>query len=139
MMAEELVELGRKKRLTVSVGPVVTLTGVRCLSVGRVLARTECGLAYAARGIQNGKGADLQMGLNTVRTGVQQVSQMMPQGAGLSRRILSAVNQMDREVRRGRISKASATKMIKTLQELKLDVDRLFATGARACPGGTKK
>ncbi len=138
-MAEELVELGRKRRLSVNVGASVALSGVRCLSVGRVLARTECGLAFAARAIQSGKGEDLQIGLNTVKTGVQQVTQMMPQGAQISRRILGQVNSMDRELRKGRISKAQATKMIRSLQELKLDVDRLFATGAKACPGGKGK
>jgi hypothetical protein len=116
------------------------LTGVRCLSIGRALARTECGLAYAARAIAGGRAQDLQVGLNTVRFSVKYVDQMMPTGAGLTRKILSKVSSMDRDLKKsGKISTARAKEMFKDLQDLKLDVDRLFATGASQCPGGKGK
>lgn len=137
-MADELIELGRKSRSSglASSG----LTGVRCLSVGRALARTECGLAVAARALQNGKAQDLQMGLNTVKGSVRQVAQMMPQGGAVVRKVLSAVSTMDRDLRKEkRLSKSKASDMFRKLQELKLDVDRLFATGAAACPGGKRR
>lgn len=132
-MAEELVELGRSRR------GAAALTGVRCLSIGRALARTECGLAYAARAIQKGHAVDLQMGLNTVKGSVRQVAQMMPQGGSAARKILSAVTTMDRDLRREKkLSKSKAAGMFQKLQDLKIDIDRLFATGATACPGGKR-
>lgn len=133
-MAQELVELGRSRR-----GAGSSLTGVRCLSVGRALARTECGLAYAARAIQKGQAADLEMGLNTVKGSVRQVAQMMPQGGAAARKILGSVTTMSRDLRKEKkLSKSKAGAMFQKLQELKLDVDRLFATGASACPGGKR-
>lgn len=127
-----MFELGRKA----SKAPA--LTGVRCLSLGRMLARTECGLAVAARALQNGKAQDLQMGLNTVRVSVRVVSQTLPSGSSTARKILGQVDQMDRNLRKGKISKAKSGEMLRTLQNLKLDVDRLFATGAAECPGGKR-
>lgn len=129
-----MLELGRKTRSSAS-GP----TGVRCLSIGRAIARTECGLAYAARALQKGNAQDLQMGLNTVRISIRLVSQTLPEGSSASRKILSQVDAMDRSLRKGKISKAKSGDMFRTLQGLKLDVDRLFATGAAACPGGKKR
>jgi hypothetical protein len=116
---------------------VAKLTGVRCLSIGRALARTECGLAYAARAITNGKAQDLQMGLNTVRSSIKHVDQMMANSGGATRKILAKVSSMDRDLKRnGKIGRAKAKEMFQSLQDLKLDVDRLFATGAALCPGG---
>lgn len=118
----------------------VKLTGVRCLSIGRALARTECGLAYAARAITNGKAQDLQMGLNTVRDSLRHVDQMMSNSGGTTHKILAKVSSMDRQLKKsGKISTAKAKEMFKSLQDLKLDVDRLFATGAAQCPGGKEK
>lgn len=115
------------------------LTGVRCLSIGRMLARTECGLAVAARALQKGQAQDLQMGLNTVRVSVRAVEKMMPMGSSTARKIVSSISSIDRGFRNtGKISKAKAGEMFRKLQDLKLDVDRLFATGAAACPGGKK-
>lgn len=137
-MADELIELGRRSRSSRAVPS--GLTGVRCLSIGRAIARTECGLAYAARAIQNGRAQDFQMGLNTVRVSVRYVGEIMPAGSPATRKIVSSISSMDREFRnKGKISKAKAGEMFRKLQELKLDVDRLFATGAAACPGGKKK
>lgn len=138
-MAEELVELGRRKPLRVVVAPRGEMTGVRCLSLGRMISRTECGLAVAANGLQAGSAQSFQMGLNTVQIGIRSVNQMLPAGSQVARRILSSISSMNQELKKGKISKAKSAQMFKTLQDLKLDVDRLFATGAQACPGGKKK
>lgn len=117
---------------------MANLTGVRCLSIGRALARTECGLAYAARAVASGRAADLELGLSTVRQSIKYVAGMMG-GAPVQKIVTQAAAISRRLEKEKKISKAGAKQIFKTLQGLKVEVDRLFAQSASQCPGDGKR
>lgn len=117
---------------------MANLTGVRCLSIGRALARTECGLAYAARAVAGGRAADLELGLSTVRQSIKYVGDMM--AAAPVHRIVAQTASISRRLEKEKkISKAGAKQIFKTLQGLKTEVDRLFSISAQQCPGDGKR
>lgn len=111
------------------------LAGVTCLSLGRSLSMVECGLAYSANGVIEGKAGAVSLGLSTVFQAIGNVNRMLG-GNKLTGEIMTKANLIERNMQlKKKIPASKSKQMLEDIRKMKSDVDLLFAAGASVCSG----
>jgi hypothetical protein len=110
------------------------LSGIGCFQMGRLLSRLECGLAVAGRGILSGNAQEVAAGLQTVRNERVISRTFLGQNAAY-RRMGASADAITKMLITKTVSKRKSSEILKRLQSMKADVDKLFQETAKACPG----
>lgn len=107
-----------------------------CLALGRRISNLQCGLATAARSIQQGDAAGLLQGLSVASRFSQDVERLMPRSAGEARSILTAAQSIDRELRaKKKVSAQESAKILERIRNLAKKADALQDSADKACGG----
>ena len=108
-----------------------------CLALGRRISNLQCGLATAARAVQQGDAAGLLQGLSVASRFSQDIERLMPRGAPDARSILTAANSIDRELRsKKKVSAQESAKLLERIRNLAKKADALQSSADKACGGG---
>lgn len=111
------------------------IPGITCLALGRALSRVECGLAYAANAVLEGKASAVSMGLFTVFKDIGNVSRMLG-GNKVATEVMTKANLISRTLElKKKIPASKSKQMLEDIRKMKTDVDQLFTAGASVCSG----
>ncbi len=114
-----------------------TLRAGACLALGRRISSLQCGLATAARSIQQADAAGILQGLSVAARFSQDIERLMPRSAGEARSILSAAQSIDRELRsKKKVSAQESAKLLERIRGLAKKADSLQDSADKACGGG---
>lgn len=108
-------------------------SGLQCITVGRALARTECGLAFAAQAITRGNSASVHLGVRSAINSALYLNRLVP---GVAGNVMARLRRLERElVKPKKISASQSKKMLETVQDINHDVSLLTGRAVAACTG----
>lgn len=115
---------------------------LNCMWIGRLISRTECGLATAAWALKAGKSDELKSGLHTARMEVVRLKELLKGDSAKKKiaRIESAADALYSKLTKPRTISAKETKkMFSVVQMISVDVGALINDANLACSGKGKK
>lgn len=108
-----------------------------CLSLGRRISNIECGLAHAARAVQDANAKGLVDGLKVASRFAKEVETLLPQKASMARAIKSSVEAIDADLRKKRkVSSKESAKVLDKLRDIARKTLELQAAAEKHCGGG---
>lgn len=108
-----------------------------CLTLGRRISNIECGLAHAARAIQDADAKGLVQGLQVASRFAKEVETLIPSRAKQAREIKNAAEKIDQELRaKKKVSSAESAKVLEKIRVLAVKTNELHQAAQKHCGGG---
>lgn len=110
-----------------------TVSALHCITIGRALARTECGLAFAANAITKGNAGNVQLGVRSAISSAGYLNRLVPGSAG---KVMARLRKLEGDLAKPKkISASQSKKMLETVQDINHDVTLLLSRATQACTG----
>lgn len=108
-------------------------SGLQCITIGRALARTECGLAFAAQAMARGNSANVQLGVRSAVNSASYLNRLVP---GVAVNVMARLRRLEGQLSKPKkISASQSKKMLETVQDINHDVTLLTSRAVAACTG----